>query len=383
MRELIQALLVHAPAEHRFTLLLGPEDAEPELPPGARAQAVRLAWGRGRPEGAWARRWRRGLGAVAPRLAPRGPFSIQIDELGLDLVHCPTTRAEDLDLRTPLALTFFDMQEEFLPQFFSLRERLGRRAAHRGGVARARLVIAPSEFTARCLRARYRTPEAKLRVVPVGAAEAFSPRPDPLGERRLRERHALPSGPFALYPANPWPHKNHARLFRALALLHELTGERVPLVCTGRLPGRRPGALELARDAGLPADQVHDLGFVEAADMPALYRCARLLMFPSLFEGFGIPVLEALASGCPVACSDTTSLPELGGDAVRYFDPRSEASIAAALEELWRDDARRDELARGGLERAAGFAWERVVPRLLDAYASALSAPGAAAPYRS
>jgi glycosyltransferase involved in cell wall biosynthesis len=381
--ELAEALPRHAGPEHRFTLILGPDDPAPELPAHGRVSAVRLAWPGGRPEGAWARRLRRGLAALTPSLAPRGPFSAQIDALGLDLVHCPTTRAEDLDLRTPLVLTFFDMQEEFLPQLFSLRERLGRRAAHRASVSRSRMVIAPSEFTRRCLRARYRTPEARLRVVPVGISEAFSTRREPDEERRLRASCRLPEGPFALYPANPWPHKNHALLFRALGLVHELSGERIPLLCTGRLSGESRGVEEIARRVGLPQGQVTDLGYVEASDLPGLYRAARLLVFPSLFEGFGIPVLEAMAAGCPVACSATTSLPELGADAVRCFDPRSEAAIAAALQELWGDADRRAELSRRGLARAEAFRWERIVPRLIEAYAAALSGPWAGAACRS
>jgi len=373
VRDLVAALLRHAPPAYRFVLLTHPDDPAPDLPPGDRVSAVPLRWPRDRPEAPWARRFRRALGAVAPGLAPRGPLSAQIDALGLDVVHCPTTRAEDLDLRTPLVLTFFDMQEEFLPQFFSLRERLGRRAAHRLSVARARLVIAPSAFTARCLTVRYRTPESKLRVVPAGTGAAFSPHAAPDEDSRLRGRYAsLPQAPFAFYPANPWPHKNHPRLLRALALVRERSGEAIPLVCTGRLSGEARAVGEMARAAGLPDEQVTDLGFVDAEDLPALYRRARLLVFPSLFEGFGLPVLEALASGCPVACSDTTSLPELGGDAVRYFDPRSEASMAGALQELWSDPAKRAQLSQRGLERATSFGWERIVPEITAVYEAAV-----------
>src|SRR5262249_24386723 len=132
-------------------------------------------------------------------------------------------------------------------------------------------------------------------------------------------------------------------------------------------------ARSLAREAGLAEEDVSDLGFVAETDMPALYRAARLLVFPSLFEGFGIPVLEALASGGPVACSEATSLPAGGGHALRQFDPRSDASIAAALSELWDDAARRDELSLRGLARADALRWERIVPRLLQAYEAALA----------
>jgi glycosyltransferase involved in cell wall biosynthesis len=369
------ALARHAPDTHRFTLLLHPEDDLPDPAMGERVEVARLQWPSGRPERIGARRWRRALAAVAPRLAPRGPLSGQIDALGLDVVHCATTRAEDLDLATPLVLTFFDMQEEFLPQHFTLRERLGRRAAHRASVSRARMVIAPSEFTARCLRARYRLAESRLRVVPVGVGDGFSPRGAAGEEAGLRRRYPLPAGPFALYPANPWPHKNHTRLFRALALARETSGQEIPLVCTGRLASEARSVTAIARESGLRESAVADLGFVEEADLPALYRCARMLVFPSLFEGFGIPVLEAMASGCPVACSDLSSLPEVGGDAVRYFDPRSDAAMASVLAELWPDAAKREDLKRRGLARAEAFRWEGVVPRVLEAYDAALGPP--------
>jgi glycosyltransferase involved in cell wall biosynthesis len=368
---LAEALARHAPPQHRFTLILGPDDELPALPEG-RVAAVRLEPEGGRPEWAWRRRFRRALACLAPGLAPRGPFAASIDALALDVVHCPTTRAEDLDLGTPLVLTFFDMQEEFLPQLFGLRARLGRRAAHRASVSRARIVIAPSEFTARCLRARYRTRDAKLRVAGVGTSPAFSPHAAPDEDARLRGILPLPRGAFALYPANPWPHKNHPRLFRALARARELLGEDVRVVCTGRLAGEARSSAELAREAGV-ADSVTDLGFVATADLAALYRAARLLVFPSLFEGFGIPVLEAMASGCPVACSGTTSLPEVGGDAVRYFDPVDEGSIAAALAELWQDAGRRQDLAQRGLVRSQSFAWDGIVPQVLQAYEAALA----------
>jgi glycosyltransferase involved in cell wall biosynthesis len=367
---LVEALLRYAP-EHHLVLLIGPDDEAPALPAGERASYVRLRFKDGVAEGLWARRFRRGAAALAPRLAPRGPFSEQIDALGLDVVHCPSTRAEDLDLETPLVLTFFDMQEEFLPQFFSLGERLGRRAARRASLAHAREVIAPSAFTARCLSARQRGALPGLRVVPVGVSEAFSPEASLDAASRLKERYPLPAQPFALYPANPWPHKNHPRLLAALALTRELSGDVIPLVCTGRLSSDERGAVELARRAALPEGQVTDLGFVRGEDLPALYRAARLLVFPSLFEGFGIPVLEAMASGCPVACSETTSLPEVGGDAVRYFDPRNEGSIAAALSELWSSESALRSLAERGLARSRAFRWPEIVPALLSVYRAA------------
>jgi glycosyltransferase involved in cell wall biosynthesis len=139
-------------------------------------------------------------------------------------------------------------------------------------------------------------------------------------------------------------------------------------VCTGRLEGESRSVGGLAEEAGLPADHVRDLGFVAEEDMPGLYRAAHAVVFPSLFEGFGIPVLEAMACGCPVACARAAALPEVGGDAVRYFDPLRPESILAAVAEVWTDAARRAELIRRGRERAESFRWPRVISRVLAAY---------------
>jgi glycosyltransferase involved in cell wall biosynthesis len=150
--------------------------------------------------------------------------------------------------------------------------------------------------------------------------------------------------PFLLYPANRWPHKNHERLFAALRLIR---AERpaLRLVLTG------------AGHEGRPAPEgVEVRGRVSGDALVELYRTAAAVVFPSLYEGFGMPALEAMACGCPVAVSRVASLPEICGDAAVYFDPTEPEAIAAAtLEAL----ARAPELAPRGLEQAARFTWER------------------------
>jgi glycosyltransferase involved in cell wall biosynthesis len=306
-------------------------------------------------------------GAAALRLAighsPRDHVGRAIDALSLDVVHYPSTRMRELGLRTPVVLTFFDMQEEFFPRYFPARERLARRLSHRASVAEARLVIAPSRFTAQCLRERYGTRAEKIVFVPAGADEAFRPDMTP-GDELVCRTHGLEPQGFLLYPAHPWPHKNHARLLAALTDLRSRAHALPPLVCTGALAGER--SLPSAADAA-----VRWLGFVPEEHMPALYRAARAVVFPSLFEGFGLPVLEALASGCAVACADRTALPEVGGDAVRLFDPEDTRAIAAAIDAVAHDRALRDQLRGRGPERAADYRWPRLVPQLLDVYARA------------
>ena len=264
-------------------------------------------------------------------------------------------------------LTFFDMQEELLPAFFPLRERLARRLLNRAGALRASRVIAASDLTAQALVERWSVPAARVDRVPIAVGERFHPEPEP-GERdRLRSRYPLLPDDFALYPAHPWPHKNHDRLLAAIDRLGS-SGCPLRLVCTGALRG---GA---SRGGGRAARSrsVVDLGFVAEEDVPALYRAARVLVFPSLFEGFGLPVLEALASGCPVACSRIPPLVELADGVARFFDPLDPASMARAIREAWQDASLRAALAAGGLERARAYRWEVALPALYAVYRRAL-----------
>ena len=363
LRDLLQALAEHGHPDHEYVVFVAASEEPPPMPASGRMSLARLKSDLP-PRRPLSELLRFGL---RRRPAP-GEMGREIDGLDLDVVHFPVTRMPPLRVAAPVVLTFFDMQEEFLPRFFPMRERLGRFVANRRGVREARLVLVPSRFTGECLRLKYDVPEAKIVVTPVGVSPRFHARPGEGERRRLQERYAVPTGDFLFYPANPWPHKNHARLFASLARLRRFPSLVVPLVCTGRLAGEGRSASRLAEEAGLPAAQVQDLGYVASEDLPALYRAARALVFPSLFEGFGIPVLEAMASGCPVACARTTALPEVGGDAARYFDPTCEQAIADAIADIWTDDRLRADLVRRGLERAESFRWPQVIPRVVEAY---------------
>jgi glycosyltransferase involved in cell wall biosynthesis len=352
-RALVRALTDHPPAGHEL-VLVGGSIAAPRRSSGALAlaSARRLALGR----------------------SPSDAVGRALDDLQLDVLHYPATRIRELGLRTPVVLTFFDMQEEFLPRLFPWRERWGRQLSHRASVAEARIVIAPSRFTAESLISRYGTPAAKIVPVPAGVSDDFHADAD-LADAAVVGARGLDPGEYLFYPAHVWPHKNHARLFAALRLVKERTGRRRPLVCTGTLAGETSPVPALAAAAGLANADVRDLGFVDAAEMPALYRSARALVFPSRFEGFGMPVLEAMASGCPVAAADATALPELAGGAARLFDPEDTAAMAAAVTAVSDDKALRGELRQRGIARAAEFRWERLVPRLVEAYERAATSP--------
>ncbi len=165
------------------------------------------------------------------------------------------------------------------------------------------------------------------------------------------EYDAVPSFPFALYPAQVWEHKNHLRLLDAVALLRD-RGVVVPVVCPGQPNPRLRQVRRHAAKVGVDG-LVTFPGYLSDAQLAGLYERARCLVFPSLFEGFGFPVLEAFVAALPVACASATSLEELAGPAAVQFDGTVVEAIAEALREVWADDGRRAELVAHG-PRARG-----------------------------
>jgi len=198
------------------------------------------------------------------------------------------------------------------------------------------------------------------------AGPRFKPA-DPSASDELRHRLGLPDH-YALYVGINKPHKNLPRLVEAFArITHHVS--RFTLVIAGHEDPRYPQARERAAALGL--DSVMFLGAVAEEDLPALYSGADLFVFPSLYEGFGLPVIEAMACGTPVACSNVSSLPEVAGDAALLFDPHTPESIAAAICQTLQNAELRERLRRRGLEQAGHFSWEHAARLTLEAYRQA------------
>ena len=259
---------------------------------------------------------------------------------GVEVVHFPLTVMIPRVSEPPAVTTVLDLQHELLPEFFSRAERAYRRAVYGWSVRKSRLVITISEHAARAVVERYEIPESRVRPIHLGLDhETFSPGN---GER---ER-------FIIYPARAWPHKNHARLFEAFAHVRQRHPD-LELVLTAYERATPPG--------------VRSLGHVPRDELVRLYRSAAGLVFPSLYEGFGQPPLEAMACGCPVASSNAAALPEVCGDGARLFDPTSVEEMATAIEDIL---ARPAEWTAKGLERAAQFSWEQTARAHDAAYAA-------------
>jgi glycosyltransferase involved in cell wall biosynthesis len=235
------------------------------------------------------------------------------------------------------------------PETISLAERQYRRFRYDRPARRAAAVLTVSQFCKRQIISNLGIHPERIHVTHLGVnAEEFTPF---LGPRK----------PFVLYPARGWPHKNHSRLLRAMDLVRRSRPD-LQLVLTG-------GGLE---GLGALPDWVQVRGFVSRSELLALYRSASCLAFPSLYEGFGLPPLEAMSSGCPVTVATSGSLPEVCGDAALYFDahdPRSMAEgILGALQ-------RSTELTRLGLMHASKFTWEACVDKHVEVYQELAPSP--------
>jgi len=317
VRELLRGLARSSEVDVRVYLPPAAPDAAEGLP----AEVV--------PEYRPARTLRERLVAMAAAAARPAPLRMRVRG---DAIHYPLTIRIPPGI-VPSVVTLHDLQHLDLPRLFSRAERAFRAAAWHPSARGATFVIVPSGFVRdRAVKLLGLDPH-RIRVIHHGIDHAtFSP-----GEG-AREQ-------FLLYPARPWPHKNHARLYEAFVLLRRERPE-LRLVLTG------------GGDFGAVPDGVEARGLVTREELVSLLRRAAALVFPSLYEGFGQPPLEAMACGCPVACSDAASLPEVCGDAARYFHPDDPRQIAAAVLDVLDE---REEWSRRGLERARGFAWDGAV----------------------
>lgn len=263
----------------------------------------------------------------------------------------------------PTVVTLHDVQHHEHPEFFSAFERRFRARAYDDAARSAAAVIVPTEH-ARAAAIRHLGIDPNRIVASHLAVDhrRFTPEP-PDADARALAALDLPAR-YVLYPANLWPHKNHARLVEALG---RTADRELALVLTGRDMGRLGELRQAARRAGVE-ERVRHLGYVGSDAVAPLHRRARALAFPSLYEGFGQPPLEAMACGCPVACSDRGSLPEVVGGAAVMFDPDDPAAIAAAIDRVVDDEPLRERLVAAGLERARGFTWAAAAERHLRVY---------------
>lgn len=356
-RELIPALLAAAGAGVRFTAFINREAAAADGPWGELLPAVTI------PVNARSRvQWVGGEQTLLPRMAAGA---------GVELLHSLASTAP-LWGRFRRVTTVHDLIYVRFPEAHGGIRDKGMRVLVPAAARRSDRIIAISQSTRRDLVSLLGIDPQRIDVVPQGLGTVR--RVDPLSAAETRSRFGLGERPVLLTLSAKRAHKNLERLIGALAAVPR--EQRPLLVLPGYTTDYEARLRARAGEAGVAQD-VRFIGWVQDAELEGLWAVARAFVFPSLYEGFGLPVLEAMARGVPVACADASSLPEVAGEAALLFDPLSQADIAGAIMRLLDDDDLRARLVQLGRQRARLFSWERTATETLAVYERALGrAPG-------
>lgn len=299
------------------------------------------------------------LGKIGKKVSNENLMLSTVQKLGLDIIHFPlqTIQPYLMGLSAKKIVSIMDVQQEYLPGFFDKNDLEFRRKAYKASCRASEIVISISNFTKQSLVEKLDIPANKIVTVYLNYDDTlFDATPN----------KPIVKGRYFYYPAATWPHKNHLRLLQAFKkfLRHH---SDYKLVLNGAMKQDSAKIERYVKQNDLEA-YVVQLGYVEDRQKPALFKNAFALVFPSLFEGFGIPVVEAMASGCPVVCSKTTSLPEVGGKAVLYCDPESIEDIERKMIEVVEDAKLRQELILKGKLQAAKFTKAKMAESTLKVY---------------
>ncbi len=297
----------------------------------------------------------------------------------LDLYYAPANRGVPLCGNGPFIGHIHDVIPLVTPYFFDSRPdpplltwlfRLVYKTSLAVVAWKARRIITDSECSRRDIERLFPWAKGKVVVIPPGADPRYRRMTDAREIQHAITRYDLPHR-FLLYVGGLGQRKNISGLLRAYRLLTRRLLDVPALVVVGKHNAFYDPLQRLATALGI-ADQVHFPGFVPTEDLAALLSAADLLVYPSFYEGFGLPVLEAMACGCPVVCSETSSLPEVGGDAVLYSNPVHAEDLAEQMERVLTDRALRVDLIERGLRRAREFSMERMTAEVFRVYKEAL-----------
>ncbi len=352
VRELVRALAALDDATPYRLFVAGAQRSALPLPPGAN-----FTWRPTRITPLWfARLWHR----------LQLPLPVEAFTGRVKLFHAtdftlPPTLPGTRTLLTVHDLSFVRAPEATTPVLKAYLDAVVPRS-----VRRATHVLADSQATKNDLVELCGTPPDKITVLLGGVNPEFKPVADADARRAVRARYGLPPNPYFFSVGTVQPRKNYARLVQAVVALGPQYADYHLVIAGGRGWLDAP-IYQTVRDLGMD-ERVHFTGFARDEDLPALYSEAVCLAYPSLYEGIGLPVLEAMACGTPVITSNLSSLPEVAGDAALLVDPYDVQALAEALRRLLDDPALRQTLIARGAGQAAFFTWERAAAQLLTVY---------------
>lgn len=310
------------------------------------------------------------MGYILHTLLKRHGTGTQLRRMGVDLLFCPFTAPTYFEPGIPTICTIYDLQHKTYPEFFAAADVAYREHTFTEACRLATAITTISDCSRKSIISNARIDPARVHTIYLRMAKRIATgaahQQGALGRLGFTELRYL------LYPANFWQHKNHEMLLTAFGMAcQQGMPADIKLICTGA-PGVRQAWLINAAHSMHLGDRVIFPGYLPNAEIATLLANCAGLVFPSLFEGFGLPIIEAMAAGVPVACSNTTALPEVAAGAALLFDPRIPTQIAQAMLALVQDNVLRTRLTQAGQLRAADFS---DADQMANAYWALFQAP--------
>jgi glycosyltransferase involved in cell wall biosynthesis len=300
------------------------------------------------------------------------PAKTLLQQHQIDLLFCPFSAPTYAEPGTPIVAIVYDLQHLDHPEFFSAQERRQRDDFLANLLKVADRIVCISDFSRQSFIDKLQAEPSKLSVVHISVYDRWLSLDDDAVQTHLHALGLQP-GSYTFYPANYWPHKNHRTLLQAYQIYQErCPGQALDLVFTGALKQEEDKLRQIVSDMGL-GDRVHFLGYLPDEVLEAVWKGCQFLTFPSLYEGFGIPIVEAMAFGKPVLCSTAGSLPEVGGDAVLYCNPLDPLDIADGMVKLTQDIPLRQQLVEKGYEQLKQFDPQQMVSQYRQIFADVAS----------
>jgi glycosyltransferase involved in cell wall biosynthesis len=296
-------------------------------------------------------------------------INYQIQAKHIDVWYCPLLEIEPLDCGVPAVVNIPDLQHEYHPEFFDQQELERRIKSYALSIAKADLVLTLSDTSKADITKYLHVADDKVKRVYLSAPQWFkNSSQSPSHTKKVLEKYKIKAQSYLFYPANTWPHKNHLRLIEAFKLVHDKYPELI-LVLTGYEVTEESIIAKKIKEYGLDQN-IRFIGYIEDGEMPVIFNNAKILVYPTMFEGFGIPVLEAFITECPVVCSNLPVIKEVVGDAAIFFDPLDVEGMASAIGQVIDDKHIAQKLIAEGKKQAELFSAKKMAQDTVDALRS-------------